>query len=390
MILNISNQTLEQQQAIWTAKEIAQQPKTWLETVEIVKNSTARQFLDPLITQAKGGKLRIIFTGAGTSAFIGDVVAPVLSEKLGCVVESIASTDLVSSPYQYLFADKPTLLVSFARSGNSPESIGAVDCVNNVVNNVYHLAITNNINGALFTKCSQNPTACALALPDSTHDNGFAMTSSASNMMLAALLLFSEEAFDSAWVNQLATVTTQLLEKDSSEIQRLAHLPLSRIVYLGSGHFQGLARETALKLLELTAGERLGFFESTMGFRHGPKSLVQKETLIFIFQSANSYTAQYDQDLYHELVRDQKAHTVVLLGDTSGHFQAEICQLDDTARIFPYLVIGQLYAFYSSLHLGYTTDNPCPTGEVNRVVQGVTLYPYSKNVTHTGGNNGNS
>lgn len=376
MILNIANQTLEKNNAFWTAKEIAQQPATWRDTFSIVTSSDVVLFTQPLVERAKKGELRIIFTGAGTSAFIGDVVAPVLSEKLGCVIEAIASTDLVSSPYQYLFADKPTLLVSFGRSGNSPESIGAVERVNDIVKEAYHLAITNNVNGALFAKCTQNPTAYALALPDSTHDKGFAMTSSASNMMLAALLSLAPDAFSEEWVESFVTVTEQLLEQDLLEIQRLAHLPLKRIVYLGSGHFQGLARETALKLLELTAGERLGFFESSMGFRHGPKSLVQDETLIFIFLSQQPYTAQYDRDLYQELVRDKKAKEVVLLGDTSGSIRAEICKLDDAARIFPFLVIGQLYSFYSSLYLGYTTDNPCPTGEVNRVVQGVTIYPY--------------
>lgn len=376
MILNISNQILETQKAFWTAKEIAQQPATWRETVQVVENSPVKAFTLPLVEKAKKGELRIIFTGAGTSAFIGDVVAPILSEKLGCVVEAIASTDLVSNPYQYLFADKPTLLVSFARSGNSPESIGAVDRVNEIVKEPYHLAITNNINGALFAKCSQNPTACTLALPDSTHDQSFAMTSSASNMMLAALLSLAPEAFDSQWVEQFAQVTEKLLAEDALAIQNLAHLPAKRVVYLGSGAFQGLARETSLKLLELTAGERLGFFESSMGFRHGPKSLVQGETLIFVFLSQHPYTAQYDRDLYNELVRDKKAKEIVLVGETSGRFKAEIDKLDDAARVFPFLVVGQLYAFYSSLHLGYTTDNPCPTGEVNRVVQGVTLYSY--------------
>ena len=376
MILNISNQTLEKQNAFWTAREIAQQPATWLETAAIVRSSRAASFLQPFLERAKNGELRIIFTGAGTSAFIGEIVAPVLNQKLGCVVEAIASTDLASNPDQYLFAGKPALLVSFARSGNSPESIGAMARVNEIVTDAYHLVITNNVNGALFAKCAGNPTAYPLALPEETHDKGFAMTSSASNMMLAALVAFLPEVFDEKWVDEMASVTAQLFEKDLLEIQRLAHLPLKRIVYLGSGHFQGLAREASLKLLELTAGERLGFFESSMGFRHGPKSLVQNETLIFIFLSQQPYTAQYDRDLYQELVRDGKAKEILLLGDTSGLIKAEICKLDDAARIFPFLVIGQLYSFYSSLYLGYTTDNPCPTGEVNRVVQGVTLYPY--------------
>ncbi|HDR1022379.1 TPA: SIS domain-containing protein [Pasteurella multocida] len=376
MFLNIPQQELKQQNAYWTAKEIAQQPDTWLETTDIVKSSNVSAFLQPLITRAQKGELRIIFTGAGTSAFIGEVVAPVLSEKLGCVVEAIASTDLVSSPYQYLFADKPTLLVSFGRSGNSPESIGAVERVNDIVKEAYHLAITNNVNGALFKACVNKDTAYPLALPDSTHDQGFAMTSSASNMMLAALLSFVPYIFDRTWVEQFVSVTQKVLSEDALSVQKLAQLPLKRIVYLGSGHFQGLARESALKLLELTAGERLGFFESAMGFRHGPKSLVQDETLIFVFLSKQQYTEQYDRDLYQELVRDKKAHHILLIGDQAAGFKADFTELDDAARIFPFLVVGQLYAFYSSLHLGYTTDNPCPTGEVNRVVKGVTIYSY--------------
>lgn len=376
MFLNIPQQELKQQNAYWTAKEIAQQPDTWLETTDIVKSSNVSAFLQPLITRAQKGELRIIFTGAGTSAFIGEVVAPVLSEKLGCVIEAISSTDLVSSPYQYLFADKPTLLVSFGRSGNSPESIGAVERVNDIVKEAYHLAITNNVNGALFKACVNKDTAYPLALPDSTHDQGFAMTSSASNMMLAALLSFVPYIFDRTWVEQFVSVTQKVLSEDALSVQKLAQLPLKRIVYLGSGHFQGLARESALKLLELTAGERLGFFESAMGFRHGPKSLVQDETLIFVFLSKQQYTEQYDRDLYQELVRDKKAHHILLIGDQAAGFKADFTELDDAARIFPFLVVGQLYAFYSSLHLGYTTDNPCPTGEVNRVVKGVTIYSY--------------
>lgn len=376
MILTISDQTLAKQNAFWTAKEIAQQPTTWRETAAQVARSDLPLRLAPLIERAKAGELRIIFTGAGTSAFIGDVVAPILSQSLGCVIESIASTDLVSNPYQYLFADKPTLLVSFARSGNSPESIGAVERVDEIVKDAYHLAITNNQQGALFAKCEQNPTAYAFGLDESTHDKGFAMTSSASNMMLAALLLLAPQQFKSDWVEQFCQATETLLSQDPLTIQQLAHQPAKRVVYLGSGPFQGLARECALKLLELTAGERLGFFESTMGFRHGPKSLVQNETLVFVFMSQQPYTQQYDLDLYHELTRDNKAKQVVLVGGTSGLLQTAFCNLDDAGCIFPYLVIGQLYAFYTSLHLGYTTDNPCPTGEVNRVVQGVTLYPY--------------
>lgn len=379
MYLNIPQSTLAAQQALWTAKEIAQQPVTWRETANIVNASQIFSFIAPLIQRAQAGTLRIIFTGAGTSAFIGKVVAPILSQQLGCVVEAIASTDLVSNPNQYLLTDKATLLVSFARSGNSPESLAAVKLVNQIVTEPYHLAITNNVKGALFQDIQSADNTFAIGLPEITNDQGFAMTSSASNMMLASLLAFCPHQYDSAWVESVSKVAENLLQTELTSIQIAAEKPVKQVVFLGSGCFAALAQEAALKILELTAGERLAFFDSPLGFRHGPKSLVESNTQIFLFVSQDAYTQKYDVDLYQELIKDRKALAVNIVG-ASGQILASFCQgtegLDDVARIFPYLVFAQCYAFYSSLQLGYTTDNPCPTGEVNRVVQGVYIYPF--------------
>ena len=38
------------------------------------------------------------------------------------------------------------------------------------------------------------------------------------------------------------------------------------------------------------------------------------------------------------------------------------------------MVYAQLIALRASLHQGLRPDNPFPSGEVNRVVQGVTLH----------------
>ena len=42
-----------------------------------------------------------------------------------------------------------------------------------------------------------------------------------------------------------------------------------------------------------------------------------------------------------------------------------------------FVIFAQTLAVLKSLSMGITPDNPCPTGEVNRVVKGVTLYPYA-------------
>src|ERR1044072_1237621 len=126
---------------------------------------------------------RVILTGAGTSSYIGACIAPVLDAQLAARVDAIPTTDIVSSPHLYLRRDQSLLLVSFGRSGNSPESLQAVALAESLVKDVRHLVVTCNGDGALGkAHLKQERT---LVLPEETHDVSFAMTSSFSCMMYA-------------------------------------------------------------------------------------------------------------------------------------------------------------------------------------------------------------
>ena len=84
----------------------------------------------------------------------------------------------------------PTLLVSFARSGNSPESMAAVALAEQGVADCHHLIFTCNAEGALYAEGKRLRKAHVVLLPEETNDRGFAMTSSFPGMMLAASLAF--------------------------------------------------------------------------------------------------------------------------------------------------------------------------------------------------------
>src|SRR5699024_7050826 len=153
-MFSLSTEELIQMGAEITAREIKQQPDLWEENLELFKAAMEdlEEFLATVKKSAEDKKVRIVFTGAGTSQYVGDTIVPYLNlhgdtEKF--IFQSIGSTDLVARPSEYLFADEPTLLVSFARSGNSPESIAAVDVANKVVKNIHHLTITCAPEGAL-------------------------------------------------------------------------------------------------------------------------------------------------------------------------------------------------------------------------------------------------
>ncbi|MFR7699046.1 MAG: tagatose-6-phosphate ketose isomerase, partial [Lacticaseibacillus paracasei] len=216
--------------------------------------------------------------------------------------ESIGSTDIVSAPYDFLEADTPTILVSFARSGNSPESLKTVELAEQVVHNLHQISITCAPEGQLAKKSETEDKTLLLLQPAGSNDKGFAMTGSFSCMTLSALLVFdtASDTDKSKWVKAIAAMGQEVVAREA-EVQKVLDLDFDRIVYLGSGSLGGLTRETRLKVLELTAGKYATMFDTSMGFRHGPKSFLDDKTLLFDLVSNNAYTRQYDIDVLEEV-----------------------------------------------------------------------------------------
>ncbi|CAB5562538.1 Putative tagatose-6-phosphate ketose/aldose isomerase [Citrobacter werkmanii] len=369
----------------WTEEEIRQQPASWIRSLANIDNirSAIDSFLAPLLRK---NDLRIVLTGAGTSAFIGDIIAPWLASQTGKNISAVPTTDLVTNPMDYLNPAHPLLLVSFARSGNSPESVAAVELANQFVPECYHLPITCNEAGSLYQNAVASDNAFALLMPAETHDRGFAMTSSITTMMASCLAVFAPQKINSQTFRDVAdrcqTILTSLGDFSDGVF---GNAPWKRIVYLGSGGLQGAARESALKVLELTAGKLAAFYDSPTGFRHGPKSLVDNETLVVVFVSSHPYTRQYDLDLLAELRRDRQALRVVAIAaqtddviEAGPHILLPPARtFNDMELAFCFLIYAQVFALTQSISIGNTPDTPSASGTVNRVVQGVVIHPWN-------------
>jgi tagatose-6-phosphate ketose/aldose isomerase len=384
--LGFSASALEARSAIWTAREIVQQPTVWRLTAALVQSQrpALQAFLEPLLAR---DELRIVFIGAGTSAFIGECLAPMLGKHLDRRIEAVATTDIVSGPQHYLYKDTPTLLVSFARSGNSPESVASIDLAEQCIAQCWHLVITCNQAGAINKRAQAMSNALVVTLPDETHDRSFAMTSSFSSMLLSAALVFGLFPSTAERLSALCSNGERTLNQSLTLAKKLVTMDFSRIIYLGSNGLQSAARESALKLLELTDGRVMGLHDSSLGFRHGPKTGVNAQTLIVVYCSSDAYTRQYDLDLLRELCRDNKAAAIVAVStapvsiDGLAHnlvIADTVAQVEsDVEGALLGVMFAQVNALLHSLKLGVTPDNPSPSGLVNRVVKGVTLYPYS-------------
>jgi tagatose-6-phosphate ketose/aldose isomerase len=368
----------------WTAREIAQQPAC-LEATQAAVAAQAGEFESFLRPILDNRAPRIVLAGAGSSDFIGQALAPTLNATLPCRVEAIATTDIVSGPAVHLDPTAPTLLVSFGRSGDSPESVATVALADQLVPDIRHLVITCNAEGALARRALEESSSRLLLLPEATHDRGFAMTSSFTAMMLAGLSALGGIERMQARVGLVAGMVEAVLADHCTAARQLAAERFSRVVYLGSGPFKGLAAEAALKLLELTNGGVVAIGDTPAGFRHGPKTIVDPNSLVVVFLSNDHYTRLYDIDLLAEIRRDGRARRVIAV---SGRPDAVLGETDvillggetasDAELAFPYVAFAQMIAFHSSLELGVTPDNPNPEGLVNRVVKGVTIHPLAE------------
>jgi tagatose-6-phosphate ketose/aldose isomerase len=367
--------------ALWTAREIAQQPAMLRKThaALVARQDALDGFLRPLTDRAA---MRVILTGAGTSSFIGECLAPYLAARLPCRVEAIPTTDLVSAPYLYFNAATPTLLVSFGRSGDSPESVAALELADQLVGDVHHLAITCNPEGALARKIGTAGNGMAILLPEETHDRSFAMTSSFSCMLYAALAALSGIDGMAARVDRVALAVEIVIAAQAQAMKTLAGKGYERVVYLGSHVFKGLAREAALKLTELTDGGMIAVYDSPMGFRHGPKTIVNERTLVVIFLSNHAYTRRYDVDLLEEIRRDGKHGGLLAISGRDDGMPAGVerilipsmAEAEDVDLLIPFIAAPQIFAFEQAIGRGLSPDHPNISGTVNRVVQGVRIH----------------
>lgn len=345
-----------------TWREIMQQPDLWAAWAEDPALARAR---DWVAARAPG---EVWLCGAGSSAYVGDIVAAGLEGRPGPRLRAIPTTDLVSRPRAFL----PTraLMVQFGRSGDSPESLGLLDALDALSPDAPRLHVTCNPRGQLATRPAPGPLH-VLALPEAAHDAGFAMTSGFTAMLLSALAILAPEG--AAPIPALARGLRDLLPRYAAAAEA-ARLP-ERMVFLGAGPLAFAAREGALKVMELAAGAIPCLWESTLGFRHGPKSFVQGATDIVQFLSPDPHAGLYDADLAAELRAQFPASRVTTLGP-GGDLDAGLAPgAWGAALAVPF---AQVLAATLSDRLGYRVDDPFEgKATLSRVVSGVRLHPVS-------------
>ena len=315
------------------------------------------------------GIREVWFCGAGTSGYIGDILSAGLPNAEGIRFRSIPSTDLVSRAQYYLeHPPNDLLFVNFGRSGNSSETVGTLRAIEVLAPSLPTLNITCNSNSAM----AKSSIGQSILPPDACHDAGFAMTSSFSTMLLTALSIFDTDADARSHMRQLvkhAEAVLPLLDSQICGLKASAHA-----VFIGSGPMTFAARECALKVLELSVGKIPALRDSTLGFRHGPKSFISSGTAIYVLRSAESPTTKYEVDLVEELRMQFPGATTMTIGAEADLSTKSIgsSAWDTVLSILP----AQLASVIWSNQLGFNIDDPfVGQSTLTRVVSGVRLHP---------------
>ena len=374
----------------YTFDEIHQQPAMWRKELQALLNNKAEvsAFMHKYLTPDTD----IVLTGAGTSAFIGDALCPVM-RGMWRNVRSVPTTDIVTHAKYLLDRERPLLLVSFARSGNSPESVAAVNLANKVCKNVAHVYITCNAQGKLAKQAGERREASGesnillLLLPEETDDKSLAMTSSFSTMLLTCLMLGHIDTLeqDKEMIEKAAKNAECVIAEYEEKLKEIASRPFERGVFLGSGALKGIAEECHLKLQELTDGAVVCKFDSFLGFRHGPKAVVNSKSIVVYLMTDQEEVQRYERDLVKQVdANNTPVAQIIVIGGKAPELPNVKADLvvkmpygyeeNTFYGIVPFVVVGQLLGFYASKAHGLNPDAPSVSGNIHRVVEGVTIY----------------
>jgi len=365
-----------------TPREILQQPWVWGECGRIVAGRFAS------LATCLDGVAHVYLTGAGSSFLVGKSLETCLRERVGKRVVAVASTDLILAPEAHLERGEPSLIISFSRSGGSPESFELARTISQFPE-YRQLLITCNGSSPLAQMYSDTPNSSVLALHPASCDQGLAMTSSFTSMVIAAQalgFLGSRDAY-LEHVSMLCDLGSHLLGRAVRACEGVDWNDIHRGCLLANGDLQGSAMEGALKMLEMTDGRIATISNSFLGVRHGPLSFLDPHTLVLYFISTQSRWRRYEQDLIKEVQNKELAGYRIAIGpdlaDCEGLVEERIeipvspNGLADDLRPPLDVLVPQVLALRLGLAAGLNPDNPSRRGAISRVVQGVTIHGVS-------------
>ena len=296
----------------------------------------------------------VIFTGCGSTYYLARAAALLFQGSVRTTAVAYPASDILLYPDLVLRGGEPKLLVAISRSGETTETLRAVD--------LFRAHTKGPVIGITCYEHSSLSKSVSLAIViGEAQEYSVAQTRSFSSMLVAVqalTILLGSRKWSSPFL-QLPVYGVDLIAEYHDLARKLGEdVTLERFFFLGSGPYYGLACEAMLKMKEmsLSYSEAFHFLE----FRHGPMSMVNQQTLIagLVSETALSPEVKLLEEM-RALGARVLAITPRLLKPEQADFQVVLPGgLQDGERAILYLPVLQLMAFYRSLHNGLNPDQP--------------------------------
>ena len=387
-LLDLPKSEQESRGLLFTPREIAQQPSTWRTTLSIFKRDQPHiaGFLEQAgVTAPLEQRPVVMLVGAGTSDYIGLSLALLLRQRWGCETSAVASTDLLTNLSDHVIPGRRYLWISFSRSGDSPEGLNVLEQTLEHYPEISHLIVTCNPQARMIAASAGHANVCTAILDDSVNDRSLAMTSSFTNMVIFGQCLAHTWSLDEyePILDDMIAAATPLLDEAATLALAACQRASSRICLIGSGALAAIAKEAALKVLEMSGGQVKTSSQTSLGLRHGPMAALDRQTDLICFLSSQRPRTQYEIDLLREIQRKQITASCTVVGLEADRAAATpVCDtflaiqgsFPDTYRPPVDVIFGQILGLYCSMAHGLRPDAPSPQGVISRVVSDFTIY----------------
>ena len=318
-----------------TPREIAQQPGTWQRTA-LLFEETQEQIRHFLVGAGVTSPLElrpiVMLIGAGTSDYIGESLALLFRQRWGCEASAVASTDLLPSMTEYIVPGRRYLWISFSRSGDSPEGVSVLEQALETYPNIVHLVVTCNPHSRMAALVANHAQSYTAVLDDAVNDRSLAMTSSFTNMVVFGQCLAHAWSFDEYKLVLSSMVpAAHIFISDSAELaEKLAARGQRRLCIIGSGALSAVAKESALKVLEMSGGKVSTMSQTSLGLRHGPMAALNADTDLICLLSSDRTRLPYEIDLIREVQSKNITASLIVVGLKSCEVEVAPCATSTT------------------------------------------------------------
>jgi glutamine---fructose-6-phosphate transaminase (isomerizing) len=336
-----------------TWNEILSQASIWQAVLDDIRGSAVIE----RILAASHNKREWVFVGCGTSFYLAEAAAISWTLLTGQLARAIPASEVLLFPKLLKAGGSDAQAVVISRSGRTSEAVRAAKVLQQEFR-IPTVGITCAQNSELEHACDF-PIILRAADEQST-----VMTRSFTSMLLSLQVLAACRGGNLQFIDILRAMAERFAPRIRSLAREIEAFvtkhTFADYVFLGQGPFHGIAREAALKVMEMSCS--YSQFFHTLEFRHGPKAIVSPATCLTFFLGD---TAQIAESQVLSEMKELGGVILVVCHRASEDVRRAsdlFIELDlsrnELALLAPFIVPCQLLGFFAGLRKGLNPDEP--------------------------------